>query len=268
LSPAFKYLTPKIRLDQNSLPEHFLLSNSFHLVCSAERCIALVNGILERRAIYQDRQGVNCSRPYFVWEPVPDLCIPEEVDKFKVALREVDVLSPNAEELAGFFKGQTKSQDDMATEILQWGIGRNSSGALVVREGKLGCSAFSNSQYVHLRAYHTQDKEMESRVKDPTGGGNAFLGALAMALSGAVFPELGEADELRGVAGEELPILHLLRPLIYAIVAASFVIEQSGMPRYGVLNEKCETWNDESFADRFREYTEREKAYIESQLKN
>lgn len=39
---AFKYTTPKLRLDTDSLPPHLLMAKSFHMVCSPQRCISLV----------------------------------------------------------------------------------------------------------------------------------------------------------------------------------------------------------------------------------
>lgn len=41
---AFKYLTPKIRLDQHSLTKEMLRSKSFHLICSPSRCVELAHG--------------------------------------------------------------------------------------------------------------------------------------------------------------------------------------------------------------------------------
>jgi hypothetical protein len=45
----FKYLTPKLRLDEKSLLDSQLASNAFHMVCSPIRCMSLATG-LERRS--------------------------------------------------------------------------------------------------------------------------------------------------------------------------------------------------------------------------
>ncbi|EPE33680.1 Ribokinase-like protein [Glarea lozoyensis ATCC 20868] len=72
---AFKYTTPKLRLDENSLTDTLLFSKSFHLICSPARCIALTTSILRKRK----RINPYASKPIFIWEPVPDLCIPSEL---------------------------------------------------------------------------------------------------------------------------------------------------------------------------------------------
>jgi hypothetical protein len=43
------------------------------------------------------------KRPLFIWEPVPDLCVPSELDACRKALSYVDVISPNHAELCGSF---------------------------------------------------------------------------------------------------------------------------------------------------------------------
>jgi hypothetical protein len=66
---AFRYLTPKRRLEFSDLLPEMLSSRSFHLICSAARCIAQVEGIMRRR---RDELGLEkAQRPLFIWEPVP-----------------------------------------------------------------------------------------------------------------------------------------------------------------------------------------------------
>jgi sugar/nucleoside kinase (ribokinase family) len=200
---------------------------------------------------------------------MPDLCTPAEVESFRKANRQVDIVSPNSEELGGFFIGRPLSEADMAAQVLEWGIGSDGNGALVVREGKNGCSAFSRGYQIHLRAYHDTSEDAQSRVVDPTGGGNAFLGALAMALSGDTCPQKQEVDRLL-VLDKSLtlkPNVQLAVSLIYATIAASFVIEQPGVPSYLAQGDSGETWNDESFGHRLRAYLSRERAYITRQIK-
>ena len=71
---------------------------------------------------------------------------------------------------------------------------------------------------------------------DPTGGGNTFLGALAVALA-------------RGKTLEEAAA--------WATVAASFAIEQVGVPTLGCDAEGRETWNGVRVDDRFEEFKTR-----------
>ncbi len=203
------------------------------------------------------------------WEPVPELCLPEELAKFKIAIRHVDVVSPNAEELAGFFTGEDSalSETQIAEKILGWGIGPCGNGALVVRQGKEGCVVYCGPGYFHLRPYHTTS----AKVLDPTGGGNAFLGALALAVNGSVYPSASMVDDALAdaKAGSSSGLWQTERELlcasIYATVAASFVIEQPGIP----ILERCTgggTWNGESFENRLFSYLDREKNYIAQQL--
>jgi hypothetical protein len=76
------------------------------------------------------------------------------------------------------------------------------------------------------------------KVVDPTGGGNTFLGGLAVALA-------------RGKPIEEA--------CAWGHVAASFAIEQLGFPILGVDEEGRETWNGVRVDDRLREFQEREQ---------
>lgn len=230
--------------------------------------MALVRGILDRRKADDAKQSKS-SRPLFIWEPIPDLCTPENIDTFRKAIQQIDILSPNSEELAGFFAGQCKSLDHMAARLLEWGIGPSNNGSLVVREGKDGCSVFSKGPSIHLAAYHTPAVESQSKVVDPTGGGNAFLGALAMALSGVACPHMAEANRLLALDKNPTlePFSDLTISLVYATVAASFVIEQPGMPTYRVQGDGNETWNGECFGSRLKAYLSREKANLNRQVK-
>lgn len=88
-------------------------------------------------------------------------------------------------------------------------------------------------------AYHGPDTVGEggqSRVVDPTGGGNCFLGALAVALA-------------RGHDMHEATA--------WASVAASFAIEQVGMPILSQDDEGNETWNGVCVRDRLRDFMTR-----------
>ena len=77
---------------------------------------------------------------------------------------------------------------------------------------------------------------VNDRVVDPTGGGNTFLGGLAVALA-------------RGKSIEEA--------CAWGHVAASFAIEQVGFPVLSVDEEGRETWNGVRVEDRLRAFQER-----------
>lgn len=202
------------------------------------------------------------SRPVFVWEPIPDLCTPEEFDRLRDAIALVDVVSPNAEELASFFSvslGGELSQEMMAEKLLMSNSDHYMSAALVVREGALGCTTYVGRRKLHLRAFH-QDG---SRIRDPTGGGNTFLGALAMGMTGSVTPvQTSIQKDSLSSAGNLHQYLHL--GLLHATVAAAYAIEQVGMPNVSATNP--DQWNGESYRERFKSYLGREGNYIASQM--
>ncbi|KAE8452628.1 hypothetical protein EG329_013887 [Mollisiaceae sp. DMI_Dod_QoI] len=284
---AFKYTTPKLRLDETSLTPQLLFSKSFHLICSPTRCIKLVTSIL------RGRKSINPSapKPLFIWEPVPDLCLPSELLNCTNALPYIDICSPNANELASLM-GDTEldpytglistSFVERACEQLLGSMPLQSF-ALVIRCGAQGCYVAKNGGRSrrasivkrkrprnYARGGLTLDMDMEAlfagllngdgsfereevpidpgielwlpavfgegeqeRVVDPTGGGNGFLGGLAIALA-------------RGKGVEEAAA--------WGSVAASFMIEQVGVPVLGVDEEGRETWNGDSVERRLEQF--------------
>lgn len=268
--PAFKYLTPKIQLNQNSLPSSHLLAKAFHLICSPKRCVDLVHGILERREEIQH----DIPRPYFVWEPFEGSCSPDELQHLYRASRLVDTVSPNAGEFAALYGqdhwgGLEGTGKSMVDDLIRSGIGPDKKGCLVLRAGKDGCWAFgSDLGGRHLPAYHSSQSSSQEapKVIDPTGGGNAFLGALAqcMVSKDTVGPHL---TGLPTEDGEEIPG-GLFPSLIDGTVAASFAIEQVGMPILSKDSDGQELWNGEKVIDRIYRYLRRNRKEIkESQSK-
>jgi len=194
----------------------------------------MVKGILDRR---KREFGEKLEAPLFVWEPVPGSCTPEELENCREALKVVDYVSPNHEEMAGFY-GE-KYVDRVLTEqrAVDWLPNRKEDGklkAVVVRAGKDGCLVVNSRESLTTRwipAYH----QNSDKVIDPTGGGNAFLGGLAIGL-------------VRGTTVEEAAI--------HGSVAASFIIEQVGVPKLTV-DTNGERWNGESAQDRLERFMQR-----------
>ncbi|KIW93553.1 uncharacterized protein Z519_06158 [Cladophialophora bantiana CBS 173.52] len=274
---AFKYLTPKLRLNQDSLSDDQLLARSFHMVCSPSRCISLVRGILDRRRrLLQHtardsaggRAAAEADRPVFVWEPIPDLCTPDELSRLREAAGYVDVVSPNADEFESFFREMPGySSRELMVENLLGLASRNGEQklplrtALVVREGAQGCTTYVGStKGLHLRAYH-QSRE---KVVDPTGGGNTFLGALAIGMTGITTPGEGILKDLDVLKESVFCDKRLLLGLVHATIAAGYAIEQIGMPRVSTEDGDC--WNGEAYRERFRKYIKREREHIIVQL--
>lgn len=251
-----------------------LWSRTFHMVCSASRCISIVRHILYRReellqAGRAPSTGDTTTRPVFVWEPVPDLCTPEEQEKFFEANRVVDVVSPNHLELSMMFDQpawteEREESQHLVQRIIDSGIGPNGNGSLIIRAGKEGSYAFSRSQKIWLPAYHQPNVSGTTAVVDPTGAGNSFLGALAQGLVSSgrePFNIIESTLSHSGIWQEALSTWgqrrDLLSALICATVAAGFVVEQIGVPYISAGANGKELWNQNEFTERVRLYTER-----------
>lgn len=260
---AFKYLTPKLRLEEYSLNDRQILASSFHMVCSPKRCVTLVERIRERRS----RLRPGYPPPVFVWEPVPDLCTPEELENLQHAVGFVDVVSPNGDELAQFFAEATgkSSRHDMVAAILAKGNGQHHQVSVIVRDGADGSRLYMEGKTLHFRAYHQNGVG----VVDPTGGGNTYLGALAMGLTRAVDPNEGYLDDTVFAFGTKKAIRssafrRQVLGVVHATIAASYAIEQVGTPR--LVGDQPDCWNGQSYRDRFAQYLERERAHLLDQL--
>ena len=231
-----------MRLDHDTLTPTLLRSKSFHLICSPERCIDLVQGITSRRSSHSK------DRPVFLWEPVPDLCVPEQLENCYKALEHIDIISPNHAELCGFFsesphiEGSDKADRDAidrcCRKLINAAYERMQILKIVVRAGKDGCCVYLGNQSQWLPAYHADPE----KVVDPTGGGNAFLGGLATA-----FVRSSNPDEWA----------RLVDGAAWGSVAASFAIEQVGMPVCGRNSNSEETWNGEVVQHRLQIFRKR-----------
>ena len=284
---AFKYTTTKKRLTAEDLTPTLLQARSIHLICSPLRCQQLVTDIIARRKAACPE---TYSRPVFIWEPVPDLCTPDELLNCTNTLPIIDICSPNHSELAGFMGDD--GLDPETGEISTVAVERSceqllasmplQSFTLVVRAGDKGCYIAKNGgrkrqlpsaanpkrkKKHHARGGLQMDTDMEAlfagllqdadgsiareeievdpgierwipayhrsadKVVDPTGGGNTFLGGMAVALA-------------RGHGVEEAAV--------WGSVAASFAIEQVGMPTLE-KGDDGEKWNGVDVMARLRE---------------
>ncbi|KAI1761107.1 Ribokinase-like protein [Hypoxylon sp. FL1150] len=292
---AFRYTTAKKRLTAEDLTPELLTARSFHLICSPNRCRELVTEVKARRSGLCNADGGNLPKPIFIWEPVPDLCTPDELLNCTNTLPLIDIISPNHSELAGFMgdSGLDPETGEISTRAVEraceqlLGSMPLQSFAIVVRAGEKGCYLARNggrkrkvrpaghqrkkpSSLLHgglrpdtdmealfagllqdpegtiareeievdpgverwIPAYHADP----SKVVDPTGGGNTFLGGLAVGLA-------------RGRSLEEAAA--------YGSVAASFAIEQVGPPVLGKDEDGRETWNGVVVDERFEEFKTR-----------
>ncbi|KAF4212930.1 hypothetical protein CNMCM8980_005227 [Aspergillus fumigatiaffinis] len=155
----------------------------------------------------------------------------------------VDVLSPNHLELAALFGESPAKAHDKATiealarRILDSGVGPDGTGTVVVRAGENGSVVVARSlPPTWLPPFYTSgpDGRQPSKVVDPTGAGNAFLGAYAVG-----YLRTGNAVEAA----------------CYGTVGGSFALEQVGMPEL-VSGGDGELWNGVDVFERLREYRE------------
>lgn len=256
------------------LSEAQVWSQTFHMVCSASRCISIVDEILRRRdGLRQAGRAPSTEyasrRPIFVWEPVPDLCTPEEQEKFLAANRVVDVISPNHLELGMMFDQpawteENEESQQLVHKIIESGVGPDGDGCLVIRAGKVGSYAYSKKQRIWLPAYHQPDATGTTPVLDPTGAGNSFLGALAQGMVSAgrepfevIESELSRSEIWQKAKGSWGRRQEVLLALICATVAAGYMVEQIGVPQISVAGNGKELWNQSEFTERVRLYTQR-----------
>ncbi|RDW76715.1 uncharacterized protein DSM5745_06707 [Aspergillus mulundensis] len=197
-----------------------------------------------------------------------NMCTLEEQQKFLEACREVDIVSPNDLELGMMFGQSAWNEEsslgkEIVDKILESGVGPRGEGHLVIRAGKEGSYTYSRGLRIWLPAYHQPTASGESPVVDPTGAGNSFLGALAQGMvsegrdaAKAVASVLSESAVWRKAAAvcgkhQSIPLA-----LILATVAASFVVEQIGVPHRSTSAEGKEHWNGTEFTERVRLYTQ------------
>ncbi|KAL7273509.1 Double-stranded RNA-containing particles stability [Rhizina undulata] len=265
---AFRYLTPKKRLEvQDLLDNGLLFSSSLHLICSPHRAQMICYELAGLELLGPKSGGL------VIWEPVPDMCTPEYRMGMYETLRIVDVISPNHTELAGFF-GITDPLDvehpdviqKLAAKLISAGIGLTFEGCAVIRAGRKGCLVCTsqNTPGTWLPAYYAstpirkeksaetepeikdydefdfseeEEHENHPKVVDPTGGGNTFIGGFAV----------GYVRENRNA----------LRAAAWGIVAASFAIEQIGIPKMEKAEDGGEVWNGVKVQERLEEYMKR-----------
>lgn len=217
----FKYLSPKKQINPSDIPENRRSSPSFHLVCGPDRCLDFVNAL-------------NCK--CYVYEPVPTCCFPEEFPALKETIAAgVTVLSPNALEAARFVdlpEPETKKEvEQLCADHYQF------APVLVIRCGHMGSYLRTPDISKWYEPYYTRSEKTSSTdsnsVVDATGAGNAFCGALALALG-----QGKNWDDAMAMAN----------------VGASFVIQQIGTPHY---NPENDTWNNEKAETRVQQYLER-----------
>ncbi|KAF2761900.1 pfkB family kinase [Pseudovirgaria hyperparasitica] len=248
LTPAFDF-SPSDLLDAKVAH-----ASAFHLLGTPEMCATYIP------AIHRLRRSAGNPKPCLVvWEPEPRACRTTTRAATVKAAANVDVVSPNHLELRRLFEDDFSTSrptaamiEDYAQRLVAEGLGRNGDGQLVVRAAELGCMVLSRKEPARwFPAFYSPSREDVDRARfegvevpshpsvvDPTGAGNAFLGAFTFEL--AMSNDISEAC-CRG------------------IVAASFTLEQIAFPTLsrGRHGRSKETWNGIQVEIRLKEYKRR-----------
>lgn len=252
-SGTFRELTPEFDFSPVDLQETPLLaSSSFHLLGAPAMCSTYVEQILRLRARHSIRDS-----PLLVWEPEPRTSLTRNLSSTVSAASKINVLSPNHLELRRLFiehpvtpRPTTIEIEEYGKQLLDLGIGPNGSGLLIVCAAELGCMVVSRELSPRwFPAYYGPQEDMECRAKqgeevefnravvDPTGAGNAFLGAFTIEYA---------------ASGD------LVEAICQAMVAESFTVQQIAFPTKGEDETgQTETWNGEAARERLDLYKKR-----------
>ncbi|GJN90820.1 hypothetical protein Rhopal_003834-T1 [Rhodotorula paludigena] len=211
----FEYLTPRVRLEPQDLPAPMRTSQYLHFVCSPTRARVITS------LLSPPLNPTPHRRPQCVYEPIPDRCVPDELEPLRAVLPLIDVFSPNHEEAGAFFgwstaevaRGGRGGIEAIAKRFLDAGA----KDVVLIRSGPLGAYAVRRGEErgVWVPAYHSyEDGRATGKVVDVTGAGNSFL--------------------------------------------ASFVIEQFGLPKMQLGEDGTERWNGVDPATRLAEMQARQ----------
>ncbi|GAA5981717.1 hypothetical protein JCM11641_004224 [Rhodosporidiobolus odoratus] len=220
----FEYLTPRTRLEPIDLPAPLRTSEYLHFVCSPTRALVIHS---------QLQPPVNSTpswRPKLVYEPIPERCTPDELPSLRKILPHIEVFSPNHEEAWALFgvgpKEVARRGKEGIEEVARKFYDEGAGGAVVIRSGPLGAYAVKKGEEngVWVPAFHSyEDGRVTGKVVDVTGAGNSFLGGL--------------------MAGLVLHPGDLKTAVQHASVAASYIIEQFGLPTVQRGEDGTELWN-------------------------
>lgn len=221
---------------EDLLDTPLLCAKALHFFATPEEILDQVPQLLR----FREACG-NIGRPLIVWEPFPGACKTQNKRAFYEACKLVDVFSPNHLEMAAIFTEELKDEarpekwETWGDELLTSGIGPRGEGSLVVRAGEHGSLTMNcSNRPAWLPAYYEKGS---SNVVDPTGAGNSFLGGYM-----AGWQATGSINEA----------------VSYGHVAASFALEQIGLPKLTKEGDK-ERWNGVDVYDRLKEYKARLK---------
>lgn len=226
----FKYLSPKKRILAEDIvaTSPLVYLRSFHFCCAIDRCQSTIDTFLSVALLKGH------SKPKFIFEPFPDICLSLNLEELQALLPKVDVYSPNLHEAASFLQMEhiLPSVDmirDLADKFFDY---QNNNSGTILRCGELGCYVKSATVSIMLPPYHIN----QDNVIDVTGGGNSFCGAFITAFE---------------ISGD------WLLSAVLATIASGIVIESLGMPQLEELR-----WNGLAFLERLVVYLDRNRSLI------
>jgi sugar/nucleoside kinase (ribokinase family) len=189
--PDFKYLTHRARLEPIDLPPSLRTARYLHFVCSPTRALVIHSQLLP------PLNTTPSWRPHLVYEPIPDRCIPEELDSLRQVLPHVEIFSPNHEEAWSFFGVSAAEANERGKggieEVAQRFFDEGAASVVLIRSGALGAYAVKKGERrgIWVPAFHSyEDRKSTGKVVDVTGAGNSFL----VRLSPAVFRVRKQTD--------------------------------------------------------------------------
>ena len=234
LAKKFRYTTEPLKASPTDLVHTPLLgSEAFHLLAAPDVAETQILELMKLRT----QHGFK-NRPFIVWEPLPAACTTQNRRSFLQACRLVDVFSPNHLEMSALFedspsKGFQPEQLEAYTLEFCKATGMSGNGIVVVRAGEHGSLTTQNkAKTMWLPPYY---ESSSNKVVDPTGGGNTYLGGFI-----AGWKATGDIAEAS----------------MYGNVAASFAIEQIGLPSCQRVDGE-ETWNGARVMERLSQYKAR-----------
>ncbi|WWD22808.1 hypothetical protein CI109_107302 [Kwoniella shandongensis] len=254
---SFRYLSPQLNLSPRDLildPSPFakpILPEWIHVVCNTTRAQLIVDELVQIRSHGLTGGLGKGWGAQMVWEPLPVCCKFEELDNILRLAPSFAVFSPNLlelESILGIVSSDTPTASNVVeaaeqfhTRLVQ-SCGDPAKPAIIVRAGELGSYTLSSDWRGWVPAFWTEADQ--DRVVDPTGGGNAFMGGLCAGL-------LISKGDIRSAS-------------IYAATAASFAIQQRGLPHF-TREHRGEVWNRDDPWRRLKELVRRVEELEQSQ---
>lgn len=223
----FRYLTPKRQIKLIDIASH--TPRFVHLICSPSRMSetiedlqALRTGSNQPNPHFDQSQITNWS-PLFVYEPIPDSCVPQNLEKLISLSKHIEVFSPNELEARSFL-GLVTPADEVPEEIEDIARVFQNHGFknVVIRCGKMGAFVLTDED-AKKGTWVPAMIEDQSKVVDQTGGGNAFLGGLMAGLA-------------RGFG--------LVEASYCGSISAGLTISQLGLPLMTVDDDGLELWGN------------------------